>query len=444
MGRVYGERREDGQNVPDEPLPELPPFGGPDLVVGYHAYAHVFEGGHELHVHYPAPLLEELLRVVVDAQELFLRRHPVGDRVRELRGHLLLQPRDPDHEELVQVGLGDRDEAYPLQERMPLVAGLLQDPVVEPQPRELPVYVQRRVREAWPARYVRHITSPLSSASRVPSLIPPRATASSRFPKCSNTVASVVMAAGKTLALSGASPCSLASTPDGCSRISRDRRHNRSAVSPWRVIFKIARAEPPTATTFASPMFHAGKSRPACSRSASSSSSVGGSSRTKRSVVRLVPNGSETRSSGPPRASPRMTCAEPPPRSTTSTFPSWRTAERAPRKPSAASFSPEIRRIFSPVASRTRPTSSSPFSASRTALVASISGEGAPFMAAMLANSVIASVASTRRSSSRRPVFSTPAPSLAETFSPVMGRTAPSFTSPTSRWMVLEPTSTTE
>ena len=141
VGRVYGERREYGQNVPDEPLPELPPFGGPDLVVGHHAYALVFERRNNLRVQYPAPLLEELLRVVVDAQELFLWRHPVGDRVRELRGHLLLQPRDPDHEELVQVGLGDGDEAHPLQERMPLVAGLLQDPVVEPQPRELPVYV---------------------------------------------------------------------------------------------------------------------------------------------------------------------------------------------------------------------------------------------------------------------------------------------------------------
>ena len=120
-------------------------LGGADLVVGHHAYAHLFQGWHELPVQYPAPLLEELLRVVVDAQELLLWRHPVGDGVRQLRGDLLLQPRDPDHEELVEVGLGDGDEPHPLQERVPLVAGLLQDPVVEPEPRELAVYVQRRV-----------------------------------------------------------------------------------------------------------------------------------------------------------------------------------------------------------------------------------------------------------------------------------------------------------
>jgi hypothetical protein len=132
VGRVYGERREDGQDVPDEPLPELPSLGGADLVVGHHAYALRFEGRNDLLVYYPAPLFEELLGVVVDAQELLLGRHPVGDRIRKLRGHLLLQPRDPDHKELVQVGLRDGDEAHPLQDRVPLVAGLLQNPVVEP------------------------------------------------------------------------------------------------------------------------------------------------------------------------------------------------------------------------------------------------------------------------------------------------------------------------
>ena len=128
VGRVYGERREYGQYVPDEPLPELPPLGGADLVVGHHAYALFFQGGHELLVQYPAPLLEELLRVVVDAGELLLWGHPVGDGVRELRGDLLLQPGDPDHEELVEVGLGDGDEPHPLQQRVPLVARLRPGP----------------------------------------------------------------------------------------------------------------------------------------------------------------------------------------------------------------------------------------------------------------------------------------------------------------------------
>jgi hypothetical protein len=35
-----------------------------------------------------------------------------------------LEPGDPDHEELVEVGLGNGDEPYPLEQRMPLVFGL--------------------------------------------------------------------------------------------------------------------------------------------------------------------------------------------------------------------------------------------------------------------------------------------------------------------------------
>src|SRR5215212_9880482 len=72
VGRIYGEGREYGQYVPDEPLPELLPLGGPDLVVGHHAYALLFQGGYELPVQYPAPYLEELLCMVVYPGELFL------------------------------------------------------------------------------------------------------------------------------------------------------------------------------------------------------------------------------------------------------------------------------------------------------------------------------------------------------------------------------------
>src|SRR5215212_6308102 len=166
--RVYGEGREYGQYVRYELFPELSALCGADLVVRHHAYALVFQGWYELAVKYPAPLLEELLRVVVYPEELFFRCHPIWNGVRELRGHLLLQPRDPDHEELIEVGLGDRDEPHPLEQRVPLIAGLLEDPVVEPQPRELPVYVQRRIGKARLACYVSHISSPSASASSIP------------------------------------------------------------------------------------------------------------------------------------------------------------------------------------------------------------------------------------------------------------------------------------
>src|SRR5215203_679955 len=126
--------------------------------------------------------------MVVYPGELLLWGHPVWNGVWEIRSDLLLQPCDPDHEELVEVGLGDRDEPHPLQQRVPLVAGLFENPVVEPQPRELPVYVQRRVGKARFAYYVRHLSP--SSASSVPSLTPARATVRSSLPKPSTPVTS--------------------------------------------------------------------------------------------------------------------------------------------------------------------------------------------------------------------------------------------------------------
>src|SRR5829696_9352458 len=119
--------------------------------------------------------------MVVYSGELLLWGHPVWNGVKEIRSDLLLQPCDPDHEEFIEVGLGDRHEPHPLQQRVPLVAGLFENPVVEPQPRELPVYVQRRVGKARPTCYVSHIS--LSSASNVPSLTPTRVTVRSCLPK---------------------------------------------------------------------------------------------------------------------------------------------------------------------------------------------------------------------------------------------------------------------
>ncbi len=75
-------------------------------------------------------------------RELLLRRHPIGHRVRKLGGDLLLEPGDPDHEEFVEVRLGDGYETQPLQQRMPLVTGLRQHALVERHPGELPVYVE--------------------------------------------------------------------------------------------------------------------------------------------------------------------------------------------------------------------------------------------------------------------------------------------------------------
>ncbi len=58
---------------------------------------------------------------------------------------LVVDAGDADHEELVEVGDEDRQELEPLDQRQRLVLGQLENPVVEVQPRELAVDVERRV-----------------------------------------------------------------------------------------------------------------------------------------------------------------------------------------------------------------------------------------------------------------------------------------------------------
>jgi hypothetical protein len=96
------------------------------------------------------------------------------------------------------------------------------------------------------------------------------------------------------------------------------------------------------------------------------------------------------------------------------------------------------------VSSLTLSVNSEPLSASRTALVARITGSETPFSAAMRTKRAMALAATSRRPASIFPVFSTPDPSRAETFSPFTGRTAFPSTSPTRRWIVFDPTSITE
>ncbi|MCY4122162.1 MAG: hypothetical protein OXG72_14715, partial [Acidobacteria bacterium] len=77
--------------------------------------------------------------------ELLLGAHPVGRQRLAVGAELAQQRRHPHHEELVQVGRHDREELDPLEQRMALVLGLQQHPLVELQPAQLPVDVQRRV-----------------------------------------------------------------------------------------------------------------------------------------------------------------------------------------------------------------------------------------------------------------------------------------------------------
>jgi hypothetical protein len=68
-----------------------------------------------------------------------LRRAAVRRADRHIRGDLVEDPGDADHEELVEVRREDAAELDPLEQRLVGVGGEIEDALVEVEPRELAV-----------------------------------------------------------------------------------------------------------------------------------------------------------------------------------------------------------------------------------------------------------------------------------------------------------------
>jgi hypothetical protein len=91
------------------------------------------------------------------AGELLARRQAVGAGLDQRRClELFVQPRDANHEELVQVRRVDGQELQPLQQRPANVECLVQHPGVECQPGGLAVDVERRIDQVVDRRLHAH------------------------------------------------------------------------------------------------------------------------------------------------------------------------------------------------------------------------------------------------------------------------------------------------
>ena len=75
--------------------------------------------------------------------ELLGRRPAIGGAADRAGLHLLAQPGDADLEELIEVAREDGQELGPLQQRVALVAGLVEDAGVELEPGQLTVQVRQ-------------------------------------------------------------------------------------------------------------------------------------------------------------------------------------------------------------------------------------------------------------------------------------------------------------
>ena len=83
---------------------------------------------------------QQLAALLVDGGQLLGGGEAVGADDGDPRLHLAAQARHANHVEFIQIVGRDRQEAQPLEERMGLVAGLLQYPLVEGKPGSFPIY----------------------------------------------------------------------------------------------------------------------------------------------------------------------------------------------------------------------------------------------------------------------------------------------------------------
>src|SRR5437868_11658254 len=147
MARVDSQRRQDGEDLLAKhsvELGELPPA---DLLSAHDRDARLGESRHDLarvetDLAVDQPLDPGPNRLqLLDRGEAVRRGH--GDR----RQDLLLQARDADLEEVVEVLAEDREEADPLERRQLRVLGHRQDPLIEVEPGKLAVDVAADGRE---------------------------------------------------------------------------------------------------------------------------------------------------------------------------------------------------------------------------------------------------------------------------------------------------------
>ncbi len=85
---------------------------------------------------------DELVHPCRDGRQLLGDGHPVRRCLVHLAGELLLEAREADHEELVEVARYDRVKLQPLEQRNRLAVGLGQAAGVELEPRELSVQIE--------------------------------------------------------------------------------------------------------------------------------------------------------------------------------------------------------------------------------------------------------------------------------------------------------------
>ena len=143
VARVERQRRQDREDVRVEVL--LQPLIHRRRVVGRLDEVDALGGQQRPQRVRPARRLQIHLleRPLPDRGQLLLGVQPVDRHVVDVGAELLQDGRDPHHEELVEVRRRDREELHALEQRVIGVLRLGEHPLVEFEPTELSIYIER-------------------------------------------------------------------------------------------------------------------------------------------------------------------------------------------------------------------------------------------------------------------------------------------------------------
>ena len=139
MRRVDRERREHGEDALTEPLLQQLTIGLGELVPMHETDALLLERGQQVTDDEGTGTLLQRVDLLADRRELLRGAHAVGGHRRDAGVDLLLEARDPDLEELVEVLTEDRDELDALEQWTGRILGEREHPRIELQPGELAV-----------------------------------------------------------------------------------------------------------------------------------------------------------------------------------------------------------------------------------------------------------------------------------------------------------------
>ncbi len=145
--RVERDGRQDREHLPPEVLVDEGLGRRRELMRSQESEAGALQVGKHVREQRAVLARHHLVGPDADGLELLPRREGVGARFLHVPGDLRLEPRHPDHEEFIEVAAGDGEELQPLQGGHGRVARLLEDSVVEGEPRQLPVDEPARIGE---------------------------------------------------------------------------------------------------------------------------------------------------------------------------------------------------------------------------------------------------------------------------------------------------------